>query len=172
MIMKSSLKQFDPNKVASIETRMWQAYYRHHFFILFTLLIKLMKESFGLNYLSCLEAAYYAASAAIDFRMNRGKENENRIRRKLTEFYRTISKRSLEGFDYKKAAELELNWWLIDRYPQKFVMTRQEAIKIAMAEIYNIEPAKLNEYADYRAQAMVLQDEAESLNKEADWDKV
>ena len=48
----------------------------------------------------------------------------------------------------------------------------EEAIAVAMAIIYNVDSVKLMEYARYRAQAMVLHDEAKLSRKAVDWDKI
>ena len=79
-----------------------------------------------------------------------------------------------EKFDFKKVANLELDWWFVDRYPERYPSTtREDGLSAAMAAIYNIEPSKLVEYARYRAAAMVLQDEAEKIpNAETDWKKI
>lgn len=171
-MIKRSLREFDPNMIAVIETSMWQAYYRHQFPKLFLLLLKLTHVHFHLNYIQNLKAAFYSASAAIDFRRNRGKENKERITEKLTHFYKVISEHAIENFDYKKAAELECEWWFIDRYPESYSVSRREALARAMAILYQVNPLLLMEYADYRARAMELQDKAEVEKKEADWDKV
>lgn len=170
--MKKSLKKINPDKIAQLELCMWQAYYDHKFFKLFLLLLKMMRESFGLNYFSSLHAAYYAAFAATDFRLNKGKENSKRVLKKLTKFYKIVLNHSLDEFDSKRAAELELEWWFVDRYPSRYKISREEAIAVAMAIIYNVDSVKLMEYAKYRAQAMVLHDEAKLSRKAVDWDKI
>jgi len=167
-----NLKNFNPKKVAKTETQMWQAYYRHNFFKLFILLLRLTHGEFQLSYFRTFKMAYYGAFAAISFRVNRGKENKKLILKKLTKLFKDISDCSLHKFDYQKAARLELDWWLIDRYPKLYKTTRREALSDAMSTMWNINSKKLEKYAEYRAQAMELQDEAEKDNKEADWDKV
>lgn len=170
---RKSLKKFNPDRVAAIEVRMWQAYYRHNFIQLFFLLAQLTRESFGVNYFASVQIAYYAATAAADFRLNKGNENSARILQKLIKFMRAISTRSLESFDYQKAAEFELEWWFVDRYPERYQITREQALANAMSAIYQVEPEKLTEYATCRAQAMVMQDKVEKLKGvEPDWDKM
>ena len=173
--MRKSLKNFNPDKIAVLETRTWHAYYHHQFLKLFFLLVRLMHEFFDLNYLHAVRVAYYSASATIDFRLNKGKENQEiiqRITKKLTQFYLFISNHSLETFDHEKAAKLEIEWWLVDRYPSRYGISREEAIKMPIALIYDVDSSKLNEYAENRARAMVLQDEAEIEHREADWKRI
>lgn len=151
---------------------MWQAYYRHQFIKIFFLLLRLTHEFFGLRYWLAIKASYYVASAIADFRIHKGNENLHRVRGKLEKFFKTISQNSLEKFDYKKAAELELNWWMIDRYPKNYEVTREEALANAIAKVYKVTPARLREYADYRGEAMVVQDKAEQSKQETDWQKI
>ncbi len=169
---KNNLKKFNPDKIAELDLNMWQAYYSHNFFKLFILLLHLNHEFFGLDYFHTLQAAYYSASAAINFRLNRGKENHELIITKLTKFLKIISDNNIEKFNYKNVAELEFKWWMIDRYPKPYQTSREEGLARAMAAIYNTDYVKLTEYANYRAQAMTLQDEAKTVGQEADWEKI
>lgn len=165
-----NFKNFDATKVASIETKMWEAYYHHNFLSLFILLLRLAHEQFKISYLHALKISYPSAIAAIHFRKNRGHEDKAFIANKLTQFYKSINDIVFNKFDYKKAGELEMEWWFVDRYgsPQD----RRVALANSMASIYNIESSMLVEYADNRASAMELQDEAEKNKKEADWNEV
>jgi len=169
---KKSLKNFNPDKVARIEMQMWRAYYKHQFIKLFFLLLKLIHEFFGLNYWRAIKTSYYAAYAAADFRLHKGSENKERIEKRLEKFYKNISKNSVESFDHEKAAKLELHWWFVDRYPKSYNTTREEALANAIANVYGVNPKKLKEYANHRAEAMVLQDKAEANGKEANWSKI
>ncbi len=169
---KRSLKDFDPDVIAVLDLKMWRAYYAHQFLKLFILLLRLNHQFFRFSHISTLRAAYHSVLATTDFRLNKGKENQERIIKRLTKFFKIVSKGSVEKFDYKKAAELELNWWLVDRYPSRYTMTREEALALAMGHVYSVEPSRLSEFAMYGAQAMVLRDEARSQGKEIDWDRM
>ncbi len=167
--MKKSLKNFNPDKVAELEVYMWQTYYSHNFLKLFFLLIKLAHESFSVNYLLSIRIAYYLASASVDFRVNKGKENSQRILHKLEKAFKLISRNSMEVFDYKKVASLELNWWLVDRYSDRYKISRAEAISLAMSELYGVNHSLLKEYGEKRAEAMVVQD---NLKDNSEWGKI
>lgn len=108
--MKKDLRQFDYKVMARLDMEMWQAYYRHHFFKLFKLLFQLFGSQFSPNWRVTLKLAYYAVIAATDFRLKMGHENRARVLRYLTKFYGTISDNCVEPFDYKLAAEMELEW--------------------------------------------------------------
>ncbi len=92
-----------------------------------------------------------------------------RISRKLTHFFKVVSNNSAEHFDPRKAAELELNWWLVDRYPDRYQVSRGEALAMAMANLYDVNPSRLAEFGRYGAEAMALRDQARSEGKAVDW---
>ena len=169
---KKSLKNFDPDKTATLEMEAWRAYYKHRFFKLFIVLLALMRTFFSFNWFLVFQAGYYTADATIDFRLNKGKENQPRVLNKLKRFFKVLSNNTVEKFDSEKAAELELNWWFVDRYPNRYEMTREEAIARAMAFLYGRDFKDFMHYADYRAKAMVLQDVAEEEKREADWNQI
>lgn len=166
------IKKFNPEKIAQIETEMWRAYYGHRFLKLFLLLFKITREQFGAGYWRTFKISYFSALAAISFRKNQGKENQPLILKKLTKFYKNINDISLDKFDYKKVAQLELDWWLADRYPDRYEISRRQALANSIASLYNSDLEKFAQYADYRAQAMEMQDEAEKNKTEADWKKI
>lgn len=170
--MQVDLKKFNPTKISKVETNMWEAYYKHNFFMLFVYLLQLAHEQFQISYFYALKISYPSASAAIHFRSHRGHEDKDLLQYKLEKFYKSINNIVNNKFDYKKAAELEVDWWLVDRYPNKYQITRREALRDCMACIYNVNSEELTEYAEYRAQAMEVQDEAEAKGLEADWNKI
>ena len=94
------------------------------------------------------------------------------IKGELTKAYSIISNFSDKKFDYNKAAELELEWWMVDRYPDRYNTSREEAINLPIALVYGADLLKLGEYASNRAKAMVLQDKAELESKEANWSNI
>jgi len=164
-----SLKEFNPVEIARLETRMWQAYYSHRFFKLFLIVLELINKHFHLNFFLTLKASFYLAVSAMHFRLGRGRENERKIQKNLTKFYKIVNQYSLEKFDYEKTAELELKWWLIDRYPHRYEENRRDAIGEEAGVLYSIERDKLKDYAHFRASAMELYDQNE---KNVNWNEV
>jgi hypothetical protein len=174
--MQKSLRGFDAAAVAQLELAMWKAYYRHRFVRLSFLLLRLNREFFGFSYFRAMYGAYYAAIAAIDFRINKGRESKkvkDRVLKNLTRLYRSIEGNCIESFDYKKVAELELEWWLIDRYPSQDKTSREDSLANAMATMFNVESSSLADYSVYRAEAMVLCDMLDGKNdNKVDWGRV
>lgn len=164
-----SLKQFNPIEIAKFETKMWQAYYSHRFLKLFFIFIEIIHKHFNINYFTALRASYFLAVSAVDFRINRGKENEKRIIKNLTKFYKIVNKHSLEKFNYEKFSELQLKLWLVDRYPDRYSVSRREILAEEAGFLYSIDSNKLKDYAHFRANAMELYDKAEG---DVDWNEV
>ncbi len=168
-----SLKDFDPNEVAHLDLEMWKAYYSHRFVRLFFLLVRLLRKQFGLGLFTAIRAASFAAAAATDFRRNKGKEDKQRVYEKVLRFTQIVSANAPEEFNAEQAATTEVEWWFVDRYPENFLEgERERGLARAMSAIYGVNPEALADYAKYRAQAMVLQDEAEETGKEADWERM
>jgi len=164
-MLKHSLRDFHPRVVAELETGMWQAYYRHKFFKLFRLLMKLFKSQFGTTGITNIRMAYYSAKAAKVFRMS-GDEHEALKNLKL--FYDILHRRSSEEFDTYLAAKAELNWWVVHRYPDKGGLA--EALAENMAILYSLPSKSLLPYGRLRAQAMNVRDTAVHKEKrEPDW---
>jgi hypothetical protein len=171
--MKKDLKQFDYKVIAKLDSDMWRAYYRHQFFKLFVLLFRLFHSQFASSWSVVLQLAYYSAWAAADYRIKKGNENHQRVLKNLVKFYKVISDNSTRSFDYTKAAELELEWWDIRRYPSKYNSTLQLSLAKNAAVVHGIEADQAKVYARYRAEAMLLRDEQGDVQRvEPDWPKI
>jgi hypothetical protein len=162
---RHSLRNFSPEAVAELETTMWRAYYKHNFFKLFWLLIKLFKQQFGTRGIINLRLAYHSAVAAKTFRKT---GDEETTLRSLEKFYKILLRHSAENFDGAQAAKTELNWWIVHRYPKKGLLA--EALAKNMAVLYSLPAKSLLAYGKHRAQAMQLRDVSAHKNKsEPDW---
>ncbi len=170
---KANLRDFDYQKVGKLDADMWRAYYNHKFLSLFKLLFLLIKQQLGLNWLTTLRLAYYSAWAAADYRINRKNVNRTRVLKNITKFYKLISDNATEAFNFNKTAELELEWWDIHRGSKENNEELELSIAAAAAVIYNLNPALLKEYANYRAEAMILpRHQANSDHNRTDWVKI
>ena len=146
------LRNFDPDVLARLDADMWVAYYHHRFFRLFVLLLQLNYTHFRPSLLLTVRGAYHSAAAAVVFRRTKGNEDTRWVLKHLAQFYELLSVRSVRRFDYQKAAELELAWWLVDRYKT----TRAVALAEGMAAVYNVPAVRLRTYGEKRAAAMEL----------------
>jgi hypothetical protein len=153
---KSNLDEFAYKQVAKADADMWRSYYNHQFFKMFIQLLKILKGQVKLNWFLTFKMAYYSAMAAAEYRIKKGSENEPRVVKNLTKFYKIISDHTERPFDYKKAAELEYEWWQVHRYPKKYKKDLAVAVAEPMAVVYHVSLSKLKSYGRFRAEAMLL----------------
>jgi hypothetical protein len=170
---KRDLRNFNPDTFARLDADMWVAYYNHHFFRLFILLAQLNYTHFKPSMLLTVRGAYHSAMAAIVFRKTKGREDTQKVLAHLSQFYKLLSSHNVLPFDYAKAAELELKWWMVDRYPKRYRVTRAVALAEGMSAIYNVPAFKLVVYGQKRAEAMeLLGDYHHDTAAEVDWEKL
>jgi hypothetical protein len=163
-----SLKDFDPERVASLDTQMWKAYYAHDFRLLLKLLVTLFKEQFNVNHFTAIRMGYYSMQAARHFRKTGDME---RAEHYLRQYYGLLKRYSAEDFDSTKAAKSELHWWIVHRYPTRGSLA--QALAENMAVLYSLPPSELMAYANERAEAMELRDVATHKEKrEPDWEAI
>jgi hypothetical protein len=166
-------RKFDPDAYAQIEADTWVAYYHHNFFRMFKLMLRLNYLLFRPSYRLALLGAYHTTRAAIVFRLTKGHEDNAKVLKHLTRFFKLISNYSIQPFDYKKTAEQELLWWMIDRYPGRYKESRAEIITAAMATMCRIEPEKLRNYGKKRSAAMdLIGDYHHNTSAKVDWPKI
>lgn len=169
-----SLKDFNPIVVAKLETEMWRAYYEHRFARLIYLMFRLLKSTYGFSLFEAIRMAYFAGRAAVIFRKQRDREaaHKQKIIGYLERGYQLLESTVAEAFDSGHVAELEYNWWVVDRYQSKYRQTRRDAIADTTSELFGISKEKVEEYAELRSSAMELQDVAEADGDMADWNEV
>jgi hypothetical protein len=170
---KSNLRQFDYKKVARLDADMWRSYYNHQFIKMFIQLVRVMRTQLHLNWFLTLRLARYSGWAAADYRLKKGRENYPRVLRNLVKFYKIISDNCTEPFDYQHVAELELEWWDIHRYPNKYKKSLEQSLADAQAAIYGTDSVKFKAYAHSRAVAMLLpKHEGDKQDNPPDWLKI
>lgn len=169
-----NLRELDYEKVAKYDADMWRSYYNHQFFKLFFQLAQLIRYQLHIGRFSSVRLAFYAGWAAADYRIHKKKGIDSaRVLKNLTHFYRIISDKADEPFDYKKAAELELAWWEVHRRSYQNNPALEQSLADGAAVIYNVPAEKLKEYAHYRAEAMILpRHEGDEQKVPTDWDEV
>src|SRR5437870_11477424 len=62
-----SIRQFDPDRTADLELRMWQAYYAKQRLRLFGLLVTMLREQYHYSWATATHEAFYLARAAATF---------------------------------------------------------------------------------------------------------
>ncbi|MBP6820413.1 MAG: hypothetical protein KA368_02665 [Acidobacteria bacterium] len=172
---KHSLRDFDPNEVARLETDMWRSYYAKQRLKLFNQLAELMRSQYGMPFATSNTVAYQAAQAAFVFKEGKKREDYEKALPNLVKFYQAIYDGADVDFDVQKAAKLELEWWIIHRQRDKFKPgDLDRALAELPAEIYRVPVERLMEHARLRQEAMTIRDKrAEDGGvTEADWKRI
>jgi hypothetical protein len=172
---RSSLRDFDPAAVARLETDMWRSYYDRERGRLFIQLADLLRTQYRLPPLRSGVVAFHAAKAAFVFKDGRARADYERALPGLERYYAAIRRVSDEPFDPRRAARLELAWWIIHRERGRHAPGDLErALAELAAEMYQIPPERAWEHARFRAEAMTVRDERAASGgvTEADWSRI
>ena len=172
---KVDIRDFDADEVARLDTAMWRSYYSRQRLKLYTELTELLEKQYKLNFWRRQLMAFRAAKAAFVFKDGKNRTDYEKALPDLEKFYADIREISTTGFDAKRAAQLELEWWIVHRERKGY---RPGDLSKALAEtaaaIYNIPPENFKEHADLRAEAMDIRDtkaEQGGVNEE-DWARI
>jgi hypothetical protein len=171
----TSLRQFDPDDVARLETEMWRSYYAKERLRLFNELAVLLRHQYHMPLLRSYVVAFHAAKAAFVFKDGTGRSDYERALPDLVDYYSAIRRISNEPFDVRKTATLELEWWIVHRQRNLYATGDLDAALAELAaEIYQMPADRFREHAKYRAEAMVLRDDLAEQNRvtDADWQKI
>src|SRR4029453_15181172 len=106
---------FDPDDVARLETAMWRSYYDRRRMPLFGQLVALLPGQFHLQPLRAVALAGLAARAAAVFQVGESHDDYRRALPYLERYYHGIRAVSEVPFDPRRAAWLELEWWIVHR---------------------------------------------------------
>lgn len=171
----TSMRSFDPDEVARLETAMWRSYYARERVRLFTELSELLRTQYKMPYVRSNAVAYSAAKAAFVFKDGRSRDDYEKALPDLRSFYAEIRRVSDISFDVDRASQLELEWWIIHRERK----TRKpgeldRALADLPAELYGVPAERLMEHATLRAQAMTIRDDKAEAGgvTEEDWAKI
>ena len=171
----SSLRNFDAGEVGRLEARMWRAYYERREKDVFRDLTTLLREQYNLPWLRSYGAAYQAARAAFVFKRGRVRSDYEKALPPLRRYYAAIRNSSDTPFDAGRAAELEMEWWIVHRQRESHAPEDLEkALADVQAAVYAVPAERFAEHARLRAEAMRLRDtrEAEGAVSEADWQRI
>jgi hypothetical protein len=102
---------FDPDRLATLETRMWKAYYRRQPLRLFAWLVLGLKEQARVSWPRALVASLWLTRAAAGF--SRAQVDYERFAPDIAKGYRLLG---LPGnVDAVEVARRELRWWVVRR---------------------------------------------------------
>jgi hypothetical protein len=172
---KVDIRDFDPDEVARLDNAMWRSYYAREPVRMFFQLAELLRSQYHFTYLKSNLVAYHAAKAAFVFKKGASRADYVQALPDLVRYYSYLHDISTTPFDVKRAADLELEWWIVHRQRDQYKPgDLDRAVAVAAAEFYGVSADKLLEYGRFRAEAMVIRDEKanEGGVTEEDWTKM
>ncbi|HEX5148854.1 MAG TPA: hypothetical protein VFW02_07220 [Candidatus Limnocylindrales bacterium] len=104
-------RDFDPDELARLETRMWKAYYRHQPFRLFVLLVRALRAQASVSWPQALRASLLLTRAAAGFARATG--DYERFASDIGRGYRMLG--LPDHVDVEAVARHELRWWVVRR---------------------------------------------------------
>jgi len=172
---RTSLRRFDPEEVARLDTAMWRSYYSRERVRLFRQLAELLRTQYRLPLWRSNAVAFRAARAAFVFKDGRSRADYERALPDLRSFYQSIREVSDTDFDVERAARLELEWWIVHRERRTHAPGDLErALAELAAELYGVPAERLAEHARLRAEAMEIRDTKAERGgvSEEDWKRI
>jgi hypothetical protein len=172
---RTSMREFDADEVARLETAMWRSYYSRQRVKLFRELSELLRTQYRLPLLRSNTVAYHAAKAAFVFKDGKARSDYERALPDLVSFYQSIRAVSDTDFDVERAARLELEWWIVHRERRTHAPgDLDRALADLQAELFRIPAGQLAEHARLRAEAMTIRDNKadEGGVTEEDWRRI
>ncbi len=174
MAQQSALYTFDADRVAWLETRMWEAYYAKQDLRLFLLLVRLVAQQFGLPWRRALTVAVMLTRPAMRFARTR--TNYEAVIPDIAAAYARITAECGADFDPHAVAERELQWWIVHRHPTEAGEAGlTEAIAALYAAVYRLPVERMREAARLRAEAAIRCDtgrDAEGVRGASYWPTV
>jgi hypothetical protein len=152
-----SLREFDPDRMADLEVRMWQAYYGKERVRLFALLVTMLREQNHYSWVTATREGFHLARAAAAF--GDARANYESVLPDLEHAYRMTKDSSHAGFDPRAVARAELAWWIARRIPgQNSPEQVGRLMADAYALLYETPSARVATAAVLRARAAALRD--------------
>ncbi len=103
--------EFDPDRLALLEFRMWKAYYRRQPARLYGLLVQALREQADVSWPRAIYAAGLLTKAAVGFSRSTG--DYERFAPDVARGYRALG--LPESVDIDTVAREELRWWVVRR---------------------------------------------------------
>jgi hypothetical protein len=108
-----AIREFDPDRTADLELRMWQAYYAKQRVRLFSLLVTMLREQYHYSWARATTGAFHLARAAATF--GDASSKYEAVLPDLESAYKATQAWFGAGFDPREVARAELAWWVARR---------------------------------------------------------
>ena len=152
-------RDFEPDELARLETRMWKAYYRHQPARLLVLLIRALRAQARVSWPRALMASLLLARAAAGFARSTG--DYDRFAPDIVRGYRTLG--LPDHVDVEAVARHELRWWVVRReLGLSAGSAAGEAITDLYAALYDVPRERVAESGRLRGMAAEVRDRGAS----------
>jgi hypothetical protein len=146
---------FDPDRLATLETRMWKAYYRRQPARLFGWLLLGLREQAAVSWTRAFVASLWLTKAAAGFARASGEYD--RFAPDIGRGYRLLG--LPDDIDAVEVARRELRWWVVRREIGLAAGSAAgDAITSLYAAIYQVPEAVIAEAGRLRGQAAEVRD--------------
>jgi hypothetical protein len=147
--------EFDPDRLADLETRMWKAYYRRQPVRLFGLLMTALREQARVSWPRTIAASLLLTKAAVGF--GRATGDYERFAPTIGYAYRVLE--LPPEVDAEAVARNELRWWVVRREIGLAAGAEAgESIAAVYATLYRQPPATVAEAGRLRGLAAEVRD--------------
>lgn len=172
---RMDIRHFNAEEVARLDAAMWRSYYERQPRRLFFQLAELVRDQFHFPIFRSNRVALSAARAAFIFKDGHNRPDYEKALPDLADYFQQIRNISATSFDVERAAELELEWWIVHRERDNHHEgDLARAVAEAAAELYQVPVDKVMEYGRYRAAAMTIRDTKAAAGNvtEDDWHEI
>jgi hypothetical protein len=146
---------FDPDRLAELETGMWQAYYRRQPARLFGLLVRGLREQAHASWPRALAASLLLTRAALGFARSTG--DYDRFGPTIARAYRLLG--LPRDVNAEEVARWELRWWVVRREIGLAAgAAAGDAITRLYAALYDMPDSKVAEAGRLRGEAAEVRD--------------
>lgn len=173
--LKVNIRDFDADEVARLDTAMWRSYYSRERFQMYRELTELLATQYKFPFWRRQLVAFHAAKAAFVFKDGKSRADYEKALPDLVKFYDEIRDISTTDFDANRAAQLELEWWIVHRQRDQYNEgDLARALAATSGAIYQMPVERFAEHGELRAKAMEIRDrKAESGGvTEEDWQNI
>ena len=171
------LSRLNPEQIAYYEKAGWEAYYDRNWLRAFGLMVRLVESQFQVPFPRSILAALHVVRASISF-APRDHDLDATLKH-LERFYRIAARANSNAFDPRRAAELELRYWVIHRelaeMPELDKRPLVQSLADLHAALFGRTPAELWASAESRTAAAEAVDRItgrRSTDVAADWRRV
>jgi len=167
--------QLHPERLAELEAGGWRAYYDRDWPRLIRLMVQLNQEQFHIPFPLSVVAAFHVARGSVAWAPV--DNDPEQVRHHFRRYYRMARRWSGLTFDPRRAAELEVNYWIEHRrlsgQPDKTAFI--DAMTALHSHLFGLPVERVRESAEWRVRANNTVDlitSGTSQEAEADWAKL